>query len=83
MMERMNFGMGTMCDRLERVKKHGNKASTSTQDIRKVGANPKSNNGCRVERPRWANYEDFEKDVDDIGDGGFEDETIGHKKDFW
>jgi len=27
-----------------------------------------------LERPRWADYED----VDDIGDGGFKDETIGH-----
>jgi hypothetical protein len=25
----------------------------------------------------WADYEDFGEDVDDIGDGGFKDETIG------
>jgi hypothetical protein len=30
-----------------------------------------------LERPRWADYEDFVEDVDDIGDGGFKDETIG------
>jgi hypothetical protein len=29
-----------------------------------------------------ADYEDFEEDVDDIGDGGFEDETIGHWEGF-
>ena len=37
----------------------------------------------RVERPRWANYKDFEEDIDDIDDGGFEDETIGHREGFW
>jgi hypothetical protein len=26
---------------------------------------------------------DFEEDVDDIGDGGFKDETIGHREGFW
>jgi hypothetical protein len=44
--------------------------------MRKVGAEPKANNGSRDERPRWA---DYEEDVDDIGDGGFGDETIGHQ----
>ncbi|KAL9391721.1 hypothetical protein Peur_015641 [Populus x canadensis] len=47
MMERMNFVMGNVCDRLEKVGKHGN---------------------------------DFEKGVDDNGDDGFEDETIGHRE---
>jgi hypothetical protein len=47
--------------------------------VRKVGAKPKSNNGCRVERPRWP---DYEKDIDDIGDGGFKDETIGYREGF-
>jgi hypothetical protein len=28
-------------------------------------------------------YEDFEKDVDDIGDDGFKDNTIGHREGFW
>jgi len=28
---------------------------------------------------RWA---DFKEDVDDIGDGGFEDETTGHQEGF-
>ncbi|KAL3567897.1 hypothetical protein D5086_030548 [Populus alba] len=38
--------------------------------------------GSRAERPRWADYEDFEEAVDDIGDGGFEDEAIGHREGF-
>ena len=54
----------------EKVGKHGNVAGTCTQDVRKVGAQHKSNNGSGAERPRWADYEDFEWDVDDIGDGG-------------
>jgi len=29
--------------------------------VRKVGA----------EKPGWFDYEDFEEDVDDVGDGGF------------
>jgi len=76
-MERINFMMGNVCERLEKVGKHGNVAGTCTQDVRKVGTEPKSNNGSGAERPRWADYEDFEEDVDDIGDGGFKDETIG------
>jgi len=75
-MERMNFVMGNMCDRLERVEKHGNEAGTSTQDVRMVRADSKPNNGSRTERLGWVDYEDFKEDVDDIGDGGFEDETI-------
>jgi len=31
MMERMNFVMGNVCDRLDRVEKRGNEAGTSTQ----------------------------------------------------
>ena len=58
--------------------KHGNMAGTYTQDVRKVGAEPKSNNGSEVERPRWVDYADFKEDVNDIGDDGFQDETIGH-----
>ena len=57
-------------------------AETCTQDMRKVGAQHKSNNGSGAERPRWADYEDFEEDVDDIGDGGFKDEMIGHRDGF-
>jgi hypothetical protein len=82
MMEKMNFVMRNVCDRLEKVGKHGNMAGTCTQDVRKVGAEPKSNNGSGAQRPRGADYEDFEEDVDDIGDGGFKDETIGHRKGF-
>ena len=54
-------------------------AGTCTQDVRKVRAEHKSNNGSGVERLRWADYED----VDDISDGGFKDETIGHREGFW
>ena len=82
MMERMNFVMGNMCDIIEKVGKYGNVVGTCTQDIRKVGAEPKSNNGIGVERPMWVDYEDFKEDVDDIGDGGFKDETIGHREGF-
>ena len=62
MMERMNFMMENVCDRLEKVGKHGNVARTCTQDVRKVGAEPKSNNGSGAERPRW---DDYEEGVDD------------------
>ena len=44
--------------------------------MRKVGAEPKVNKGSRAERPRQADYGDFIEGVDDIGDGGFEDENI-------
>jgi len=83
MMERMNLMMGNVCDRLEKVGKHGNMAGTCTQDVRKVGAEPKSNNDSGAERPRWADYENFEEDVDNIGDDGFKDEIIGHWEGFW
>jgi len=82
MIERMNFVMGYVCDRLDRVEKRGNEAGTSTQNMRKLGAEPKANGGSRVERPRWADYEDFREAVDDIGDGGFKDEAIGHREGF-
>jgi len=58
-------------------------AETCTQNVRKVGAKPKSNNESGAERPRWADYEDFQVDVDDIVDGGFKDETVGHREGFW
>jgi hypothetical protein len=48
--------------------------------VRKVGAEAKLNNGSEAERPRWV---DYEEDGDDIGDGGFKDETIGHWEGFW
>jgi hypothetical protein len=78
MMESMNSVMGNMCDRLEKVGKHGNVAGTCTQNVRKVGAEPKSNNDSGAKRSRWADYEDFEVDVDDIVDDDFKDESIGH-----
>jgi len=53
MMEWMNFVMGNVCDRLDRVEKRGHEAGTSTQNVRKLGAEPKANNGSRAERPRW------------------------------
>jgi hypothetical protein len=49
MMERMNFVMGNVCDRLDRVEKRGNEAGTSTQDVRKLGVEPKANSGTRAE----------------------------------
>ena len=49
------------------MEKHGNESRSSTQDVRKVGAEPKSNTGNRIERPRWNDYED---------------EAIGHKEGF-
>ena len=75
--------MGNVCDRLEKVGKHGNVAGTCTQDMSKVGAQHKSNNGSGAERLRWADYEDFEEDADDIGDDGFKDEIISHREGFW
>jgi hypothetical protein len=43
--------------------------------MRKVGAALKSNSGIGAERPRWVDYADFGEGIDDIGDGGFKDET--------
>ena len=43
---------GNMCDRLDRVERCGNKAGTSTQDVRKVGVELKANSGSKAERPR-------------------------------
>ena len=82
MMERMNSVMGNVCDRLEKVGNHGNMAGTCTQNVRKFGAKPKSNNGSGAKRPRWADYEDFEEEIDDITYGGFKDETIGYREGF-
>ena len=79
-MERINFMIGNVCDRLEKVGKYGNVDETCTQDVRKVRAQHKSNNGSGAERPRWA---DYKEDIDDIGDGGFKDEIIGHWEGFW
>jgi hypothetical protein len=64
------------------VEKRGNEAGTSTQDVMNVGAEQKANSGSRAERRRLADYEDFKEDVADIGDGGFKDEAIGHRKGF-
>ena len=50
MMERMNFVMGNVCDKLDRVEKRDNKAGTSTQEMRKVRAELKENSGSRTER---------------------------------
>ena len=71
--------MGNVCDRLEKVAIHGNMAGTCTQDVRKGGAELKSNHGSGAERPKW---DDYEEDVDDNGDGGFKDETIGYREGF-
>ena len=74
--------MGNVCDILDWVEKRGNEAGTSTKDVRKLGAEPKANSGSRAERPRWVDYEDFNEDIDDIGDGGFEDEAMGYREGF-
>jgi hypothetical protein len=37
----------------------------------------------QAEGPKWVDYADFEEEVDDIGDGGFKDETMGHLEGFW
>jgi len=74
--------MGNVCDGLDRVERRGNEIGISTQDMRKLGAKPKANSGSRAERPRWADYEDFGEDVDDIGDGGFENVAKGHREGF-
>ena len=50
--------------------------------MRKLGVVSKANSGSRAERPRWADYEDFEEDVDDIGDDGLKNETISHREGF-
>jgi len=71
--------MGNVCDRLDRLEKCGNKAGTSTQNLRKLEAELKANNGSRAERPRQTDYEEA---VDDIGDGGFENEAISHREGF-
>jgi hypothetical protein len=63
MMERMNFVMGNVCDKLDTVEKRGNEVGTSTQNVRKLGAELKANNGSRAERPRWVDYKDFEEVV--------------------
>jgi hypothetical protein len=47
MMEMVNFVMGNVCDKLEKMKKHDNEAGTSTLNMRKVVTKPKSNNGSR------------------------------------
>jgi hypothetical protein len=47
MMEMMNFVMGNVCDRLDRVERHGNKAGRSTQDVSKVAAESKANSGVK------------------------------------
>jgi hypothetical protein len=65
MMERMNFVMGNVCDRLDRVEKCGNKAGTSTQDVRKVGAEPKANSGSRTDMSRWANRRGFNMSMEE------------------
>ena len=82
MMERMNFTMGNVCDKLEKVAKHGNMAGICTQDVRKVGAKLKSNHSSGAERPKWDDYEDFEENIDDNGDGGFKDEIIDYREGF-
>ena len=55
----MNFMMGNMCDKLDKVDKDGNIDGTSTLDARKVRAELKSNNGSRAKMPRCDDYKVF------------------------
>jgi hypothetical protein len=48
--------------------------------VRKVGAELKANCGSRTERSRWGDCKDFEEVIDDIGGGGFKEETTGHRE---
>ena len=73
--------MGNVCDRLDRVERCGNEVGLHPRH-EEAWAEPKANSGSRAERPRWADYEDFREDVDDIGDGGFEDVAKGHQEGF-
>jgi len=50
--------------------------------VRKVGTGPKAKGSSRAKRPRWVDYKDFEENIGDIGDDGFEDETIGYRESF-
>jgi len=45
MMEMMNFMMGNVYDRLDRMERHGSEAGTSIQDVRKVEVESKANSG--------------------------------------
>jgi len=82
MMERMNFVMGNVCDRLDRVEKRGNRLVQAPKTWGRLGLNRKQTIVVGPKGQGGADYEDFEEDVDDIGDGGFEDETIGHWEGF-
>jgi hypothetical protein len=59
MMERMNFVMGKVCNRLDRVERRGNEPGTSTQDVRKVEAELKANSSGRAESPRCVDWRKF------------------------
>jgi hypothetical protein len=59
MMERMNFVMGKVCNRLDRVERCGNEPGTSTQDVRKVEAELKANSSSRAENPRCVDWRKF------------------------
>ncbi|KAG5240892.1 hypothetical protein IMY05_008G0149200 [Salix suchowensis] len=51
--------------------------------LNRIWVEPKSNNGKRAKRPRWADCEAFGEDIDVIGYGGFDDKIIGHREGFW
>lgn len=79
----LSFVMENLCDRFDRVEKHGNELDIITHDSRKVWVELKSNNSSRAKRPRLANYDAFKENVYDISEGDYEDETIGHRESFW
>ena len=55
-MERMNFVMGNVCDRLDSMEKRGNEAGISTQDMVPLGAEPKANSGNRTNLAAQSKY---------------------------
>ena len=74
--------MENMCNKLDRMEKHSKEVGTNTYDANKVWVELKSNNHRRAERLRWVDYKTFEDNIDDIGDIGFMDETMGYKEGF-
>ena len=74
--------MGNVCDRHDRVEKHGNKARKSTYDAIKVWVDSELNNNSKDLRPIWVDYKAIKEDINDIGVDCFEDETISHNKGF-
>jgi len=60
---RMNFVMGNVCDKLERVDKRGNEDGTSTQDVRKEGCEPRDH---VVTQPKLKDTKFLESQVNQV-----------------